>query len=332
MNIMLNNYCNLNCSYCFANCDPKNKAEITDDNYGYIIDFFKKSAHVDLRLLGGEPTLHPNFEKWVNQGIDDPFFRRIQIFTNGIALDHTLSRSIVDNKVSFLINLNGPDVIGEHLFKRTIDNVENLVFEYRRKNIEPQVTLGINIFEPDFQYQYIIEQSKRLKLKTIRYSITVPSDNNQKGSLEHYESYVQGLVDFLDDCHRNGISPMLIAISAQVHLFNEHLVNFIYSGFDLIHKGYVRGYGYKTRPSVARCFVFEDYLSVSIKDFNTVKMSTIFFCARLTVKDIAILRLNNVPDAGFGKKRNVSAVVWGIVSGANHLLVIAETYLRVIVE
>ncbi|MDJ0306773.1 radical SAM protein [Dehalobacter sp.] len=283
MNIMLNNYCNLKCSYCFANCDPKNKVDISDDNYGYIIDFFKKSAHADLRLLGGEPTLHPNFEKWVNQGIDDPFFRRIQIFTNAIALDNALSRSIVDNKVSFLINLNGPDVIGEHLYKRTIGNVENLVFEYRRKNIEPQVTLGINIFEPDFQYQYIIEQSKRLKLKTIRYSITVPSDNNQKGSLEHYESFVPGLVDFLDDCHRNGISPHVDCNNPPKCIFsNEQLVNFIYSGFDLIHKG-ICSPVMDIRPdlSVARCFVFEDYLSVNIKDFNTVQEVSDFFLRKI---------------------------------------------------
>lgn len=39
------------------------------------------------------------------------------------------------------------------------------------------------------------------------YSITVPSDYNRNGSLEHYASFVPGLVDFLDDCHKNGISP-----------------------------------------------------------------------------------------------------------------------------
>jgi hypothetical protein len=265
---------------------------ISDDNYEYIINFFKKSAHVDLRLLGGEPTLHPNFEKWVNQGIDDPFFRRIQIFTNAIALDNTLSRYIVDNKVSFLINLNGPNVIGENLYNKTIDNVENLVFEYRRKNMEPQVTLGINIFEPNFNYKYIIEQSKKLKLKTIRYSITVPSEDTQNGSLEHYESFVSKLVEFLDDCYRNEISPHVDCNNPPKCIFsNEQLVNFIYSGFDLIRKG-ICSPVMDIRPdlSVARCFVFEDYLSVNIKDFNTVQDVNDFFLTEIDSK-----RYNNPP-------------------------------------
>jgi hypothetical protein len=97
-----------------------------------------------------------------------------------------------------------------------------------------------------------------MKLRTIRYSITVPSDNNQKGSIEHYESDVPGLVDFLDDCHGN---------------------------FDLIHKGICSPVmDIRPDPSVARCFVFEDFLSVSIKDFNTVQEVNDFFLREIDSK------------------------------------------------
>ncbi|OCZ51364.1 radical SAM protein [Dehalobacter sp. TeCB1] len=292
MNIMLNNYCNLKCPYCFASCDPKNMVNISDENYAYILDFFKRSGHFELRLLGGEPTLHPNFVKWVNDGVRDPFFQRIMIFTNALALESKVSDSIVDNKVSFLVNLNGPTVIGEHLYNKTIDNVENLIFGYRRRNIDPQVTLGINIFEPDFKYEYIIEQSKRLKLKTIRYSITVPSDNKQNGSLEHYESFVPRLVGFLDACHKSGISPHIDCNNPPKCVFsNEQLVDFIYSGFDIVRKGKCSPV-MDIRPdlSVARCFCFEDYLSVNIKDFNTVTDLNNFF-----LKEIDSKRYSNPP-------------------------------------
>jgi len=286
MNIMLNNYCNLKCSYCFANCDPKNKINISDENYAYILDFFRRSGHSELRLLGGEPTLHPKFEQWVNDGIKDPFFHKIQLFSNALALDQKLSHSIVHPKVSFLINLNGPKVIGENIYSETVNNVENMVFEYRRRNIEPRVTLGINIFEPHFDYSYIIEESKKLNLKTIRYSITVPSNNNQAGTLQHYESYVPRLVEFLDSCHENGIMPHIDCNNPPKCIFsNEALVNFIYSGFDLVHREMCRPV-MDIRPdlSVARCFVFEDYLSVNIKDFDTVAEIQEFFIREIDSK------------------------------------------------
>ncbi|XCH79182.1 MAG: radical SAM protein [Candidatus Dehalobacter alkaniphilus] len=290
MNIMLTNYCNLKCSYCFANCDPKNKVNISDENYANILDFFKRSGHAELRLLGGEPTLHPKFEQWVNEGIADPFFGKIQLFTNALVLDQKLSHSIVHPKVSFLINLNGPKVIGEHLYNKTIENVEYLVFEYQRRNLEPLVTLGINIFEPDFDYTYIINQSKKLKLRTIRYSITVPSNNSQPGTLQHYESFVPRLVDFLDECHAKNIIPHIDCNNPPKCIFsNEQLVDFIYSGYDIIHKEMCRPV-MDIRPdlSVARCFVFEDYLSVNIIDFNTVAEIQEFF-----IREIDSKRFNN---------------------------------------
>ena len=74
-NILITNYCNRECSYCFAK-DKVNKQNVngvnrnrnlTLENVDLIINFLKQSNHSVFSILGGEPTLHPQFTQIVDR-------------------------------------------------------------------------------------------------------------------------------------------------------------------------------------------------------------------------------------------------------------------------
>lgn len=65
-NLMLTNWCNYKCPYCFGidRMAPKVKAEaMSDETFLGILNWLEKSHyHQAIHLMGGEPTLHPKFE------------------------------------------------------------------------------------------------------------------------------------------------------------------------------------------------------------------------------------------------------------------------------
>ena len=69
MNLLINNYCNLKCSYCFAQEEMHSKEamNITMENFCKYLDFLKKSNITEVRFIGGEPTLHPELEKLIDK-------------------------------------------------------------------------------------------------------------------------------------------------------------------------------------------------------------------------------------------------------------------------
>lgn len=95
-NILITNYCNQNCSFCFA---AKEMADTTIDREMELKNFEKilkkmrnKNLRIDMvKLLGGEPTLHSQFEDIIKLSLKH--FPYVQIFTNGI---------LTENKAKFL--------------------------------------------------------------------------------------------------------------------------------------------------------------------------------------------------------------------------------------
>ena len=62
-NIAITNYCNLKCPYCFADDmihdDNKN---MSLENYVKILRYLIQYNETDIGIIGGEPTLHPQFK------------------------------------------------------------------------------------------------------------------------------------------------------------------------------------------------------------------------------------------------------------------------------
>ena len=93
VNIALNNYCNLNCMFCYALNDKETrKINLSLDVFDYLLNELRKNRVLQVALGGGEPTLHPNFVQ---------ILRKLRIegniipnyTTNGTNLTHSILRA-----------------------------------------------------------------------------------------------------------------------------------------------------------------------------------------------------------------------------------------------
>jgi molybdenum cofactor biosynthesis enzyme MoaA len=111
-NLSVTRGCNRNCSYCFARdafASPgQSAAFISRRDFLRALDFLERSGIDQARLLGGEPTLHPEFPYLVDRVLERG--RRLLVFSNGLMPEAALRRlehTPVD-RVAVLINVNAP--------------------------------------------------------------------------------------------------------------------------------------------------------------------------------------------------------------------------------
>lgn len=111
-NIIITDYCNLNCLYCFANNQsPQNGNNMSLNIYTQILDFCSAESS-PIGIIGGEPTLHPEFKDILilTNKYCSIFNTRATLFTNGIELEQYLP--YFGNDIDALININAPEEIG----------------------------------------------------------------------------------------------------------------------------------------------------------------------------------------------------------------------------
>lgn len=170
-NISLTFRCNLRCPYCFAHEFVDEAAnDISLADFDAAVGFLTAGGPVHLGLIGGEPTLHPQFGEIVQRIIDNPLVASATVFTNGLLLDR-YTDLIVNPKISLLVNWNAPEMLGAAAFRRIRDNVDVLIFEHRMGN---RLNLGLNLYGEAMDYGYMLELLKRYDLHKVRISLTVP--------------------------------------------------------------------------------------------------------------------------------------------------------------
>lgn len=174
MNILFTDYCNYKCEYCFAeesmSCGSKENLSL--ENFEKIIQYHKENNIREFRIIGGEPTLHPDFIYYLVKLAHDKFFNRIHIFSN-VSFDKEILDTILllskIKRITLLPNVNEPCKIGDKNYKRTVENLTALV------KADSVGSLGINIYDPNMDIEYIFDLADMLKLKNIRWSVSVPN-------------------------------------------------------------------------------------------------------------------------------------------------------------
>lgn len=191
-NIMVTYRCNLHCPYCFANEFVNlSSTDMTLEAFDKAISFLTKSGPTCLGLIGGEPTLHPQFGDILKRIINNPYITEATIYTNGILIDKYI-KLLVHPKFRILVNWNSNVQIGEQTFMRIQDNVDTLMFEYHMKD---RINLGLNLYDKDMDYSYMLKLLKRYDLHRLRISLTVP--NFEEGLRVDVMEYFKNNKDFL---------------------------------------------------------------------------------------------------------------------------------------
>lgn len=182
-NIMMTDVCNLHCPYCFANeFVNKDKNEITEEAFQKAVDFIVgDGSHSTVGLIGGEPMVHSRFNDFMRRLILDERVKGIVVYTNGLLMDRFWD-VLCHPKTHLLINCNPPKDIGEKAFQKLCDNLDVLI---REKLCADRLTLGINMYTSNFEYDYLLQLLIKYKFHHVRVSITVPNMDEDRNVDPH---------------------------------------------------------------------------------------------------------------------------------------------------
>ncbi len=192
MNILINSYCNLKCPYCFADhtMQNQNTLNMSKKNFEIAIEWCKKMEQTQLRIIGGEPTLSPDFISFLEMGARDPWFDSILIFSN-MTFDRDIAEAIarIDRKtpIMMLPNINEFDLLIPKYKKNILFNLNFL-----SQNLQSFHEIGINIYRPDMdltQWEQIFITHPDINI--LRYSIAIPRPSVLNESFDFYNYYHQ---------------------------------------------------------------------------------------------------------------------------------------------
>lgn len=208
-NVLFTTYCNRNCKYCFARSKVNLDEEYGDpsrnlsfENLEKIIRFYKASLLNRFVVLGGEPTLHPDFPRMIDRILEEKEFESLVIFSNGLMPERVLEylRTNSDSRLAIAMNLNSE---ANHTPAQW-SQVNNTM-----KTLGKRVGLGINIYGPKQESAYIVQAIKEYNLGThVRVGLTHPiaGTDNQYAREEDFPDIAEDLLHFGELAYRNGIN------------------------------------------------------------------------------------------------------------------------------
>jgi MoaA/NifB/PqqE/SkfB family radical SAM enzyme len=163
----------------------------------YIADLLLASSSRGISLLGGEPTLHPDFGDIVLYLVARGF--HVHVFTSGIMSDATFAilqrklGALPRERLAFICNANDP----RHSPENELTSVHRFLAAFAA-----QTTLGFNIYRPDFDLHFLFDTINRFGLeRRIRLGLAhpIPGEANQHLAINDMPRMAQRLLDHVPD-------------------------------------------------------------------------------------------------------------------------------------
>ena len=210
--ILVNDFCNLKCSYCFEKDNCKSHNELTDKTYELISNRLKEFN--DITFTGGEPLLSFDVIKKICELISSKRLNgKYSLITNGLIFTDEQLRFLNENEFNIQISLDGSISKDNNKLDRTNRKIENKILENIRliltnyQNIK--LDLRINFCKSDlvdfenkldslfaFLEPYLDKISIDLKLVDLPYG-----DKEYLSFVEKHDVYIK----FYDYLYKKGI-------------------------------------------------------------------------------------------------------------------------------
>lgn len=284
-NIFLTRRCNLSCPYCFADeFVNKDSAEISLENFEFVLNFIKSSKKERIGLIGGEPTLHSSFEKIMKILISDDEVNDVIVYTNGLEIDKYLDL-FMHEKIALLINCNSPSDLGDKLYEKLKRNISLL-----SENKKEKYTLGINLYSENMDYGYIFELLKIANHHSLRFSTALPNTEKEE-TVDVLNCFIQMkplLMQFFSDCIKNDVSPnsdcnaipdCVLSAEDRKILLKLAVIASKYQMVNTINTCHICQPVIDILPDLTavRCFGLSKYMKVPIKSFKSINKLRDFF-------------------------------------------------------
>jgi hypothetical protein len=208
VNLVISRVCNMHCSYCFAS-QPGQPSEgkvypvyVSLDTFNAHLDFLDRSGIDEVRLIGGEPTLHPDFSELVN--LTRHRNKPILLFSHGLMPGSALAclESVPAEGCTVLVNMNAT---------REPDGPSGIEYARRRENLQrlgQRALLGFNIYRLDFELEFLIDLIQEAGCqKALRLGLAHPVLSGQNSYLhpKQYPFVGQKIVQFAQMAGKSGI-------------------------------------------------------------------------------------------------------------------------------
>lgn len=202
-NLMLTNYCNCHCSYCFGvdmMAPAKPAVQMSRETFNDILAWLDKVPFDRvMHLMGGEPTLHPDIEKIVEELLDRDL--HVTIFSN-MASDQApvLAEKFAGLPVKWVANVNHPS-------RWTPQQEANI-----RRALKAggrAVSLSVNILPELADDSWVIDLIREYDLdRNIKVGFVLPTLNSSNQALEddQYRVVADRLVDLVKAGEEIGLS------------------------------------------------------------------------------------------------------------------------------
>jgi organic radical activating enzyme len=163
----------------------KENVDMTLDMFKTIVDKHIASGNKALKLLGGEPTQHPEFEGFLRYSYENKI--ELTIISNFLFSEETrnvILRYLEKAPINFLINSTELDKNGRmDIFKENYNSIYKFLYE---RNAETGMACGITI-DQSVDVEYYIEylqflQKNLIAIEKMRLSLAFPGSDNQKGN------------------------------------------------------------------------------------------------------------------------------------------------------
>lgn len=278
-NIFLTSKCNLRCPYCFADEFVNKEYEtVSIENFKKILGFVKTSPFERVGIIGGEPSLHPEFNQILNILNNDERVNHFVVFTNALEIDKYID-NIKNDKCSLLINCNSPVDIGTSRFEKLKENIKLIVKEKNNKN----VNLGINLYSKDLDYSFIFDLLKLTSNNNLRFSTALPNTSKEtsKDVLNDFIFMKDYLFKFFKDCYDreivpgsdcNGIPHCILSVEEKKLLLSIRNLAVKYNIADTIESIHTCSPVIDIMPDMnaVRCFGLSKYTKVPISNFSNI--------------------------------------------------------------
>lgn len=175
-NLILTHVCNQKCAFCFTNflTQPLRDAFVSFDRFQEMISFLDRSNALQVRFLGGEPTLHPRFPDLLD--LATKLNKKIVIFSNGLIPEISLEAIEKYSAKELIVLINVNVLFDNHEKQRITAKIRNVFTRLRGKG-----QLGYTIFKRNFSFIPLMELIEEFDLiKSIRLGIAQPTNWDNK--------------------------------------------------------------------------------------------------------------------------------------------------------
>jgi MoaA/NifB/PqqE/SkfB family radical SAM enzyme len=158
-NLAISTVCNQHCVYCFTvdHLERNRAGDPTMTEQGFLevshfeerLSFLARSNVNQVRLLGGEPTLHPQFAELVGRA--RAAGKEVMVFSNGLMPLSALAclEELPVQECTVVVNVNEPDPSGEgRTYTRQLETIRRL---------GERAIPGFNIYRTDFHPEFLLD-------------------------------------------------------------------------------------------------------------------------------------------------------------------------------